>query len=66
MLNKEIREFKKIFVEEQLPMINMSKVKEMYEKAKLETKRIMFKPDASNGDNGNDLSLDEELNNVEV
>ena len=66
MLNKEIREFKKIFVEEQLPMINMSKVKEMYEKAKLETKRVMFKPDASNGDNGNDLSLDDELNNVEV
>ena len=62
----EIREFKKLLAEDQLPMINMDKVLELQEKAKLNNKKNRLKPDPLNGDNGDDEGLEEELDNMTI
>ena len=65
-LQGEIREFKKLLAEDQLPMINMDKVLELQEKAKLNNKKNRLKPDPLNGDNGDDEGLEEELDNMTI
>lgn len=62
----EIREFKKLLAEDQLPMINMDKVRTLVTKAKLNVKERKLKPNPANGDNGDDDGLEEELNNLPV
>lgn len=62
----EIREFKKLLAEDQLPMINMDKVEKLVTKAKLIIKEKRLKPDPMNGDNGDDDGLEEELNNMPI
>lgn len=65
-LQKEIREFKKLLAEDQLPMIDMSKVEELVNKARLIVKENLLKPNPDNGDNGDDDGLEEELDNIQI
>ena len=63
-IQKEIREFKQLFAEEQLPMIDMEKVEELVLKARQNALKDRLKPNPSNGDSGDDIGLDEELANM--
>lgn len=65
-LGNEIREFKKIFARDQLPMIDFDQVEEMMEKAKIAYKEKKLQPNPDNGDNGDDLGLDEDLGTDEM
>lgn len=65
-LQKEIKIFKKLLAKEQLPMINIDKIEELVEKAKLENEKERLKPNASNGDSGDDIGLDDELNDMKL
>lgn len=65
-LGNEIREFKKIFARDQLPMIDFDQVEEMMEKAKIVYKEKKLQPNPDNGDNGDDLGLDEDLGTDEM
>ena len=60
-LNKEIREFKQLFAEEQLPMIDMEKIDDLVKQAKQNALQDRLRPNPSNGDSGDDIGLDEEL-----
>jgi hypothetical protein len=51
---KKIRAFKRLYAEEQLPMLNMDKIMELYEKAEMEVKERSLKPNPNNGDSGDD------------
>ena len=59
-LQEEIRLFKQLLVEDQLPVIDMSKMRKLVEKAKLMALEKRLKPKSDNGDNGDDLGLDDE------
>ena len=65
-LVNEIREFKKIFARDQLPMIDFDQVEEMMEKAKITYKEKKLQPNPDNGDNGDDLGLYEDLGTDEM
>lgn len=65
-LQKEIKIFKKLLAKEQLPMIDIDKIEELVEKALLERKKEKMKPNPNNGDSGDDLGLDEELDDMNV
>ena len=57
-LNQEIRIFRRLLANERMPMLDMDKMKELKEKARLEAQEERLTPDPSNGDNGDDLGLD--------
>lgn len=63
-LTKEIKEFKMLLAEDQLPMLNMDNVKDLVKKAKINVLDKRLKPDPANGDNGNDDGLNEEIDNM--
>lgn len=63
-LQKEIREFKNLFAEDQLPMIDMKKINELVKQAQQNALHDRLKPDSANGDSGDDIGLDEELENM--
>lgn len=63
-LQQEIKEFKKLMAEDQMPMINFDDVRKMMEKAKLIVKENKLKPNPANGDTGDDLGLGEDLENI--
>ena len=65
-LQKEIKEFKKLLAEDQLPMLNMDNVDELVKKAKLKVLDQKLKPNPVNGDNGNDDGLNEEIDNIQL
>ncbi len=56
-LQMEIREFRKLLIEDQLPMLDIDKINKMKEKAHLNAKKERLKPDGKNGDNGDDDGL---------
>ena len=56
-LQSEIREFRKLLIEDQLPMLDMDKINKMKEKAHLNAQKERLKPDGKNGDNGDDDGL---------
>ena len=62
----EIKEFKKLLVEDQLPMIDMEKMKDIVSRAAINVKKKSLTPDPSNGDNGDDDGLEEDLNNIQA
>lgn len=53
-LKDEIRNFKKLYAEEQLPMLNMDKINELINKAKIKTKEEKLAPNPANGDSNDD------------
>lgn len=53
-LKDEIRNFKLLFAEEQLPMLNMDSIKELMSKAKIKTKEEKLAPNPVNGDSNDD------------
>ena len=59
-LNAEIREFKKLYAREQLPMINFDDIEEMINKAALINKERKLKPDPKNGNDGDDDGLEDD------
>jgi hypothetical protein len=62
-LQLKIREFRKLLVKDMLPMFNLEELEEMVKEANLNAQEIRLKPDALNGDSGDDTGLsDEELN----
>ena len=63
-LQKEIKMFKKLLAKEQLPMIDIDKIEELVEKAELEREREKLKPKSDNGDNGDDIGLDDITDDV--
>lgn len=63
-MGDEIREFKKLLAKDQLPMLNIEKMEKLAEKARMNVLERKLKPDPSNGDNGNDDGLDEELEDI--
>lgn len=54
----EIREFKKLLADEQLPMLNIQSMIDLQKKAKLISKDNSLKPNDDEGDSGDDLGLD--------
>ena len=64
--NKTVRQFKELLAEEQLPMIDMNEIRKIVDKAAENVHSDKLKPDASNGDNGNDDGLVDDLNKIEV
>lgn len=63
LLNEQIRKFKKLYAQEQLPMLNMEKIEELFKQAEIETKSDSLKPDPINGDDGDD-GLEEEIDSL--
>lgn len=59
-LNAEIREFKKLYAREQLPMINFDDIEELINKAALLNKERKLKPDPKNGNDGDDDGLEDD------
>lgn len=59
-LNAEIREFKKLYAREQLPMINFDDIEELINKAALINKERKLKPDPKNGNDGDDDGLEDD------
>ena len=57
-VKEEIREFKKLLADEQLPMINIQSMIDLQKKAKLAAKDNELKPKDENGDDGDDLGLE--------
>nr|DAX37454.1 MAG TPA: Portal protein [Caudoviricetes sp.] len=64
-LQGEIREFKLLLAREQLPMIDFDKMLDNKEKAAIKYKEKKYKPKSSNGDDGDDIGLEEDLANME-
>ena len=56
-LQQEIREWKKLFADEVMPMLDLEKAEELQKKAKLIVQEKKLKPDPLNGDSGNDDGL---------
>lgn len=65
-LNAEIREFKKLFARDQLPMIDFDRINKLMTDAKINFQEKKLRPDPSNGDNGDDDGLDGELDNMDI
>jgi hypothetical protein len=63
-LTGEIREFKKLLAKDQLPMIDFDNVEDIVEKASIKYRERKLKPNSNNGDSGDDLGLEDELNNL--
>lgn len=61
-LNKEIREFKKLLIKDLLPMIDLDNIEKLMEKAKINVTLENLKPDPNNGDNGDDIGLEDDIN----
>ena len=59
-LNAEIREFKKLYAREQLPMIDFDEIEELINKAALLNKERKLKPDPKNGNDGDDDGLEDD------
>lgn len=59
-LNAEIREFKKLYAREQLPMIDFDSIEELVNKAALINKERKLKPDPKNGNDGDDDGLEDD------
>nr|DAK52779.1 MAG TPA: Portal protein [Caudoviricetes sp.] len=59
-LNAEIREFKKLYAREQLPMIDFDSIEELVNKAALLNKERKLKPDPKNGNDGDDDGLEDD------
>ena len=57
-IKDEIREFKKLLADEQLPMLNIQSMTDLQKKAKLISKDNSLKPNDDEGDGGDDLGLD--------
>jgi hypothetical protein len=55
---KKIRKFKELYAAEQLPMLNMDKIKEILDKVEFEVKENEIRPKANNGDDGEDDGLE--------
>lgn len=49
-INDKIKKFKELFAEEQLPMLNFDKIRELVKEANLRVKEEKLKPDPKNGD----------------
>ena len=57
-IQKKIRKFKELYATEQLPLLNMDKINEIFNQAMLETKELSLKPNPQNGDSGEDDGID--------
>lgn len=64
-LQGEIREFKLLLAREQLPMIDFDKMLENKDKAAIKYKEKKYQPKSSNGDDGDDLGLEDDLANMD-
>ena len=53
-INDKVKKFKELYAEEQLPMMNFDKIRELVKSAELAVKEEKLKPDAKNGDNDDD------------
>ncbi len=53
-INDKVKKFKELYAEEQLPMMNFEKIRELVKEAELAVKKEKLKPDAKNGDNDDD------------
>ena len=53
-INDKIKKFKELYAEEQLPMMNFEKIRELVKEAELAVKEEKLKPDPKNGDNDDD------------
>lgn len=58
---KEIKEFKKLYAADQLPMINVDKIEELIKQAKINVKQKKLEPNPNNGDDGDDIGLDDDM-----
>lgn len=56
---KEIEIFKKLLADDQLPLLNIQNLENLKAKAKLKATEESVKPSANNGDNGDDLGLND-------
>lgn len=57
-VKQEIREFKKLLADEQLPLINLQSLSDLQKKASIIAKGNSLKPNDANGDGGDDIGLD--------
>ena len=56
---EQILSFKQKLADEQMPMLNVQHLMKLAEEAKLEATQKQLKPDAANGDSGDDIGLDD-------
>ena len=56
---QEIEIFRKLLADDQLPMLNIQNLEKFKKEAKLRATEEMLKPSATNGDNGDDIGLDD-------
>lgn len=64
--NKMINIFSKKLMAEQLPMIDQDMIQRIVDETMVEYTETKLKPDPDNGDNGDDLGLDEDLEDMET
>ena len=63
---EKIKRFKLNFAKDQLQMLNFERIEELVEMSELDATEAMLKPDPSNGDNGDDLGIEQDMENIEV
>lgn len=56
---QEIEIFKKLLADDQLPLLNIQNLEKIKKEANIKATEEMIKPSANNGDNGDDLGLDD-------
>ena len=59
-----IKELSLMLAEEQLPSLNLSHLRELYEESKLRATQSKLTPNPANNDNGEDLDLGDLENNL--
>ena len=56
---EKIRFFKKALVADQLPMLNINEIEELFDKAMLDFEEQKLRPNPTNGNNGDDIGLND-------
>lgn len=62
----QIKRFRINFAKEQLPMLNFEKIEEIVNQSNIDAIEETIKPNPSNGDNGDDMGLEEDMANIDI
>ena len=65
-IKKEVKIFKQMYAEDCLPMIDFDRIRELQEKAKVNYIEQKLTPKPEDGDDGDDIGIDSELDNIHL
>lgn len=65
-IKKEIKIFRQMYAEENLPILDFDSIREVKDRAKIEYMKNKTKPKPENGDDGDDIGLDADLDNMHL